>query len=508
MGSVTLFSPKTHLQSGTGNLDLAVRESVRLRCRAHLETLCADFFDATDDFLFSGGSKSQFNEDSSYLNAMRELRTKQCLFEEAFLGITCATLFTKGGETDRLKAEKTRHLVESHAEIYQMLEVDLALQAMQRKAEKRYAPFIQQIDALLAQLSCHDNAANEHFKLVVSSMWAFGEAQRVYALPLHIRLFVLKLFEQRFLLQLENLFHDVINVIKHALVKGAVNSDCEAINKRDLSSSLAPVESRSESVELAVVREIEELCARPKLPAFVADLLRSKWRTVLFLIGMHRGCYGLEWRESVSAAQLLVDCANGKEKIGGPALDELIGKLRNGFALLRMEESEQTTFENRLRSWVTQQLRASKKMHPSGNSSIITKFGAEASVSPSGKKILDHSDLEEISNLLGAAGANVCKSAIELQLMDSLPEIDQLKEDAVVEFRLGEDFQACMLQKSPSKPGMFNITDRHSKTIISRSRLGLAISLQKGELRLPGPTFSSGIAKKTVKDTASGKTLH
>ncbi len=92
--------------------------------------------------------------------------------------------------------------------------------------------------------------------------------------------------------------------------------------------------------------------------------------------------------------------------------------------------------------------------------------------------------------------------------MDSLPEIDQLKGDAIVEFRMGGDFQACVLQKSPSKPGMFNITDRHSRTIISRSRLGLAISLEKGEQRLHGTSCKSETAQKTLLDNASPKTLH
>ncbi len=401
MGNVTLFTPKTRLQSGPGNFEVAIRESIRLRSRSHLETLCSDFFDATDDFLFSGSSKSQLTEGSSYLNAMRQLRTKQCLFEEAFLGITSATLFSKGAEADCRKAEAIRHLVESHAEIYQVLEVDLALQAMQRKAEKRNVVAIQQIDALLAQLYFHDQAARQHFKLVVSGMWAFGEAQRVFALPVHIRLIVLKLFEQRFLVHLEKLFQDVINVIKHALVKGAFDPETQTVPKldadeavrsvrevnsaRDLSAS-ASIGTRSESVEQAVAREIAELCARPKLPAFVAELLRSKWRTVLFLVGMHRGCYGLEWRESVSTAQLLVSCADGKDTIDRQALDELVGKLRSGFALLRMGESEQATFENRLRSWVAQQMRGDKNLHRRSTSLAIINVGAEASVSPSGKR--------------------------------------------------------------------------------------------------------------------------
>lgn len=391
---------------------------------------------------------------------MRELRTKQCLFEEAFLGITCVTLFSKGAETDHVKAEAIRHLVDSHAEIYQVLEVDLALQAMQRKAEKRYMAAIQQIDAMLGQLYFHDPAARQHFKLVVSGMWAFGEVQRVFASPVHIRLFVLKLFEQRFLLQLEKLFQDVINVIKHALVKRTFDFENQPVHKPDvedlhrsgrrvLSESTGATSarngSRSGSVEQAVAREIAELCDRPKLPAFVADLVRSKWQTVLFLVGMHRGCYGPEWRESVSAAQLLVSCADGKQAIDGSVLDELAAKLRSGFALLRMGEAEQATFENRLRSWVAQQRHGEKQRQARNKVPFIADIGPEASVSPSGKKILDQADLEEISNLLGVGDANISRSAMELELMDSLPEIDQLQGDAIVEFRMGGDYQACVL---------------------------------------------------------------
>lgn len=54
-----------------------VRWSIRQRLRKQMQLLNGDFFDAVDDFLFSGGQQGQFSESANYINSMRELRAKQ-----------------------------------------------------------------------------------------------------------------------------------------------------------------------------------------------------------------------------------------------------------------------------------------------------------------------------------------------------------------------------------------------------------------------------------------------
>ena len=63
-----------------------VRWSVGQRLRKQMQHLSAGFFDEVDDVLFAAGQQGQFTNESDYLKAMREIRAKQRLFEEAFLG--------------------------------------------------------------------------------------------------------------------------------------------------------------------------------------------------------------------------------------------------------------------------------------------------------------------------------------------------------------------------------------------------------------------------------------
>jgi len=89
---------------------------------------------------------------------------------------------------------------------------------------------------------------------------------------------------------------------------------------------------------------------------------------------------------------------------------------------------------------------------------------------------------------------------MENELLGCLPGIDRLGERVAVEDKSDGSFQSCSLQKSVTKPGMFSITDRQAKTTITRSRLGLAISLHEGELKLPGVNKSASVAEKTIID--------
>ena len=511
MAAVTVIDRKTRKLAGPGRHELAVMEAARTRARVQMGILCRDFFDATDDFLFTSGSKGQFTGDSNYLQAMRELRTKQSLFEEALLELTASTLFVSRTNADGGAPGYAKHLIDRHAEIYAMLEIDLALQAMGRKADKYYAPSSQQLDALFARLNFSGGIVLQRFVLVEACLWAFGEAQRVFALPLDIRLVVIKLFEQHFLLQLETLFQDVIELTKHVLVNGSVDeqflipwqlqkgaagsTEYQHASIMIPASGSAVTNSATQTIELTVDVALAAYCALPNLPEFVAQMLRCQWRTVLFLIGMHRGCSGSEWHAATATMQKLAECTSDQAEISTPALAALLEQIRNGFAMLQLPESQLADFEQQVHDWLHQQSTrkaASKVSGADVNGEII----AESSLSPSGKKILDNADLDEIANLLGTDHGGLSKSAVEKEFMDCLPAIDRLREDTVVDYKIDGIYQSCYLQKNPAKPGMFNITDRHTKTTISRSRLGLAISLHQGALKLPAKASGSAASPK------------
>ena len=77
MSFATEISNATAMDAVDTVLIEKVRWSLRQRLRKQMQVLCSDFFDETDDFLFGSGQKGQFADDSIYLNAMRELRTRQ-----------------------------------------------------------------------------------------------------------------------------------------------------------------------------------------------------------------------------------------------------------------------------------------------------------------------------------------------------------------------------------------------------------------------------------------------
>lgn len=529
MAKVTVINPGARLQPAL-SLDQAIRESVRARCRDQLETLARDFFDEVDDFLFASGSKGQFAEDASYLKAMRELRTKQNLFIEAFVDITATTVFSNQVGASAGESGYTRHLVDRHAEIYEMLEIDLALHSMQRKAVKFYTSHDQQLEALLERVQFETGKGMQpKFAVVGASLWAFGEAQRVFSLPLEIRLVVIKLFEQHMLLKLETLYKDVINIVKHILGKGARERNRMA-PESDRSSETAvtqlqgPPESAADKVtaiarsstltiDHAVDAAVAGYVTTPGLPAFVADMLRCKWRTVLFLVGMNRGCFGQDWQEAIGTMRTLVLGTSGQSALAAKDVEELLDKLRHGFALLQTPEKEQSRFVQQVQECLLEHEAATELLglagfpeapQPAASQQVIVP---EASLSPSGQKILDQEDLDEISSLFGADDTELSTSAVEQQLLACLPEIDRLREEEVVQYKINGRFHPCSLRKNPTRPGMFTLVERQSRTTINRSRLGLAISLHEGELQLPGVHAPVRASQKTLIEPGTFKSV-
>ncbi len=184
-----------------------IRWSMRQRLRKQMQLLCADLFDEVDDFLFSSGQRGQFADDRVYLKSMRELRTKQSLFEDGFLNRVMQHI--KASYKDKLvQSDDIRpDIPYSQGEALEAVEIDLALHALNRKAVKFYLSFNQQIAAINSRLNV--SSSQKLFSgtvFVTATTQSFSQAQTLFALPLEDRLVFIKLFEQHFLLKMDKWF--------------------------------------------------------------------------------------------------------------------------------------------------------------------------------------------------------------------------------------------------------------------------------------------------------------
>ncbi|MDP6534824.1 MAG: DUF1631 family protein [Gammaproteobacteria bacterium] len=221
----------TPFESPEDSLLEKIRWSIQQSLRKQLSRLSSDFFDAVDDFFFLNGQQDQFADNWIHLKSMRELRAKQALFEETFLD----QLVQATGTADRNCSLKVGEVesanIQKQLGVHEGVEVDVAIQAMSRRAMKPYRLFIQQIKLLNTKLG--DSLGQEVISgeaLIITTAGSFSEAQNVFALPLEIRLIFNKLFEQHFLMKMENSFLAIINVLKKT-------NDLEFVDKPNKSAS-------------------------------------------------------------------------------------------------------------------------------------------------------------------------------------------------------------------------------------------------------------------------------
>ena len=501
----------------------ALRLSLRRALQPRLQQLCSDFFDEVDDFLFASGRQGQFAEDCIYLQAMRELRAKQGLFEETLVRAWSRSLKSGDWGVSSAKDER-RQLTRSNA-VFEKAEIDLALQAMQRKANKFYLPFIRQIDSMNEKYRSSPNRqVIASHALIESTMGAFAQAQNVFALDLDIRLIFIKLFEQKILMKMEELFLDIINTLKNVNDESSVvapRAAAAVIRPRFANSarlSTAGVASavvmsgksaqESDTVEHAVERWVRQTCSRERLPFFVEKMIRTKWRGIMFLIGMNRGTTSAEWSEAEQSISLLITATvidgSGQYSPGVAELESMIAQIRQGFGLIQIDKAEQDQFFQELGTQLELdsdggQSPGSKSDSiepPAGNSSI------ESTICPSGEKLLDDEDLNEIAKLMGTAQNDADNTMIERRLTDYFSEIEQLHEGSPVELLLNGSYRAFAVSKNKSGSELYEISSNDNDIKITKSKLGLAISLQNGELRFPQSPSPAQEDQKTILEAS------
>lgn len=520
MSFATEISNATAMDAVDTVLIEKVRWSLRQRLRKQMQVLCSDFFDETDDFLFGSGQKGQFADDSIYLNAMRELRTRQTHFEDRFLDSVIKHI-----KHSYLPAGRARHQADFSLERstgIESIEIDLALKSMRRKADKTYLGLTRQVEDAQRAMRTTMQAELIGSSVILDAVCeAFAWNHSLFKLPLEIRLVVIKLFEQHFVLRMEKYFLDIISIVNNV-------SDPNFVDKLYSSSSAfrsyanqksktvfqsAPVKqltaqhaAKPGNVESAVGQLMASIMEHKQLPEFVTQMLETKWRNVMFLIGLNKGCTSIEWSEARHAANMLATVVDGVIDLLEVDSASLQSQLQQGFALIQMPTVEQQAFFAELESYLGSQSKPQPGVKLSQGVGVSRRRldnSMEALVSPSGESILDQDDLDEIAKMLGDDKG----PGSQRELSDYLVDVDALKSREVVDFMLNGAYVQCLLRRTDDEQAMYTISKQGSKISITRTRLGLALALQSGELRRKSEKPMHDSDSRTIMEPAS-RTRH
>ena len=503
-----------------------IRWSFRQRFRKQVQLLLVEFFDEVDDYLFSTGRSGELCGEGACLNAMRELRAKQSYFEERFLDSALSAIKKSyhgdvvnfpGTDFDAESAD-SRHYSNGMEDV----EVDLALHASQRRAVKHHLAVVQRIKAL------QNTAQNpQAFSLIDPDVIlqaidiGFGNAHRLISLPLELRLLFIKLFERCVMLKLERVFQDVISIIHHAndpaFVEKLYSSSSafqragrnerepEAGDEKTVFQSSASAmkqlggrEPRAEDIRNAVDQLITSLCDQRSVPDFLRQMIDRQWRETMFLLGMHRGTTGLEWSEARHAMNLLVTATDQGFALDEQDYEQIKQQLQRGFSLIQWPRQEQVDFFAQFADHFQTRQTAAVASAGMGHNTYFRQRQLESSISPSGEQLLDQDDLDEIARLLGGDDTKSKK-----QLDDYLEEVDAMADQTMVDFMLDGAYVPCLLARKAENGQQYVISKRGARISVTRSRLGVAVALQSGEIRVTNKSAGAGADSRTVLVTSN-----
>lgn len=483
-----------------------IRWSLRQRLRKQLHQLNLEFFDEVDDFFFSSSKQVQTDEENIYLIAMREIRCKQSLYEENFLNAVLARL-------ERAEClEKNVSAAPDLGAGFERVEIDIAFRAMHRKADKAYSVHIKQIELLNQKLITPSNdEVVSGLTLIQASVHAFINSQTSFELPLHVRLVFIKLFEQHFLLRMEKLLIDISSILNNASNPEFVEklySSSSAFGKNPGADQKSKTRSNSpsdtdeteptiapEDVEAEVSELIAQLCDSHRMPLFIERMLRNQWKSVLHIVGLNMGCHSSEWNDAKYCALTLAAAASEGAEIGASEQSLIMEQLSQGFNLVRIGKAVQDSFFRQLHD-----LFGSAVDKEAGDTYITresAKSSPEASISPSGKRVLSQDDLNELANLMGGSEKTKRESEGENQLNDYFAQVDSISPCQRASYKNGQEHQNCKI--TATKGNGFEIQFDADHASIRHSRLSLAMSLKLGDLLLErGAEQSPSNASATV----------
>jgi len=152
-----------------------------------MHQLCWSFFDEVDDFIFVSGQQGRLPINSDYLGAMREIRNKQILFQRTFLH-SVSVFLERENKGNHSVVQQAVQRIELPA-IFERMEVELAIETMNRKANKTYKPFMKQIESLTLPIVHEERKYLAGSNALVSSaLIGFSEAQNIFAINLDVSL--------------------------------------------------------------------------------------------------------------------------------------------------------------------------------------------------------------------------------------------------------------------------------------------------------------------------------
>ncbi|MGA1498723.1 MAG: DUF1631 family protein, partial [Steroidobacteraceae bacterium] len=486
-----------------------VRWSLRQRLCEHMRRLNADLFDELDDFLFSSVQPEELAEGSTQIRVIREFRNKKQLFEEKFLASINAAL-----QATRVPAKGMGPLAGAETpaggSAYEKMEVDLALERMQRKAFKFYAGRIRQLAACgepEAATTADCLIPENRDILIGNTLRALAQAHSVFRISLESRLIFLKLFEKHFLLEMDRLYQDVISIVTHQDNQRFVArlfASSTSIHRKRTKSQIRRADPQagqhladqelpvSEQVAETVQQLVESWCRQDDVPGFVADMLRGEWSNVLLLAGLNAGLETREWREACKTAESLLQWLSAADQAGSQSigLEELQGRLRDGFVLTHKDPQAQKEFFRALADHAGSRVEPAKEV-----TSIVEEHGTRppvrqsavsfAAVSEAGRKILDNNDLDNFIALLSdeqeQAIAEVEEEAISMDYY--LNMVDTMADDAAARITQNGHSRPGRIQKSSAIDNSYQVVDEKGRVLLTRGRVGLAVSLRSGEVR-------------------------
>lgn len=501
-----------------------VRWSIRQRLRKQMQLLSADLFDAADDFIFASGQQGQFGEQCNYLTAMRELRAKQKLFEDKLLDSCIQSIKDSYREAYQESADSDSVQEATDAGVFEQVEVDLAMQSMRRKANKTYSPVIKQIDAIQLRLGYSGQSlVIDGTSLLRAMLEGFQQAHRHLAIPLDVRLVFLKLFEQHFLMKLEKVFLDIVSILNNLHNSAFVDKLYSSSSSFNVSSAKtkhpqkkpkAPVnehKKQSTEIETAVDQLIIRACAESDLPEFAEHLVSRPWREVFLVVGTNKGSNSPEWLEAKHTLATLISVFGSGARLSATEQEQLIDQLRRGFALIQLPEAEQQELFAQLEAFLgagNHGDQADSDSSDGEEKTVIigdnsgTDVTLEASISPTGEEILDQEDLDDLAKLLGGDEEQNAGGDQHGELDELLPLIDALGDEVSVHLLLNGKYEECLLSRNISDPSAYTISKANGNHCLSRSRLGLAIALHNGELRISKSGFDSAARMQTIIDAS------
>ena len=491
-----------------------IRWSLRQRLCEHMRHLNTDLFDELDDFLFNSVQPEELGDGSSQLKLVREFRNKKQLFEEQFLasidGALQSTLVPKdeGNSSSAIGGQG-----KTSSSVYEKMEVDLALERMQRKAFKHYATRIKQLGSSdkVGDDAGSDSVIPENRDILIkNSLRALAVSHGVFRITLENRLVFFKLFEKNFLLKLDKLYQDVISIINNKdnqkFIERLYSSSTSIHKRREASKISQPAPepsiqsgdeplSGSKRIVARVDEVIEGWCKDPELPEFVESMLRNDWHGVMFLMGLNKGVETREWCEAKDTIELMLRLISEESARDDERIDfgHLRHRLHQGFDLAQKSKPEQQAFLTALEELICHAGKG-KDENTSVFSGSSERKAAEAkpnnyaAVSEAGRKILDNNDLNDFVALLSddqeQAIAELDEEAISMDYY--LNMVDTMADGSLAELKNSNVEGKCKIQKSASIADSYQVLDEKGLVLLTRGRVGLAVSLRAGEIRLEG----------------------